>query len=92
MEVMRAAMMQIVHDVAPGAELFFHTGFISEGSFAAGITELDEVYQCDVIIDDIIYLTELFFKDGPVALAIDDAAENGVAYFTSAGNFGSLSL
>ena len=56
------AMMQIVHDVAPGADLFFRRGFISEGNFAKGITELDTAYHCDVIIDDIIYLTEPFFQ------------------------------
>ncbi len=31
------AMMQIVHDVAPDAELVFRSGFISAGNFADGI-------------------------------------------------------
>jgi hypothetical protein len=34
------AMMQIVHDVAPGANLDFYTAFVSEQDFAAGILAL----------------------------------------------------
>ena len=85
------AMLQIIHDVAPEAELFFHTGFVSEGNFAKGIKTLDEVYNCDVILDDLIYLTEPFLKDGMVSAAITSATANGKSYFTSAGNFASRS-
>ena len=35
-----AAMMQIVHDLAPGSPLDFATAFISEPGFAANITAL----------------------------------------------------
>jgi len=34
------AMMQIVHDVAPGAGLDFYTAFVSQQDFAAGILAL----------------------------------------------------
>ena len=34
------AMMQIVHDVAPGAKLAFHTAVVSEADFASGIEAL----------------------------------------------------
>ncbi|WP_455169334.1 S8 family peptidase, partial [Aegicerativicinus sediminis] len=86
------AMMQIIHDVAPGAELFFRTGYISEGNFAAGIKELVEDYQCDIVVDDLTYLRAPFFQDGMVANAVDyTVATYGVQYFTSAGNFGEKS-
>ncbi|MFT5972695.1 MAG: hypothetical protein ACJAZC_002892 [Cryomorphaceae bacterium] len=84
------AMMQIVHDIAPGAELAFRTGFAGPADFAIGISELQQA-GCDVIVDDITYINEPFFRDGIVAQAVDDAAEQGVAYFSAAGNFGTNS-
>jgi len=79
-------MLQIVHDVAPGAELYFRTGFISPGDFAAGIKELSQA-GCKVIVDDITFITEPFLKDGVVAAAADEATASGTSYFSAAGNF-----
>ena len=80
-------MLQIVHDVAPDAELYFRSGFISAGNFAEGIKVLRDS-GCNVIVDDITYLTEPFFSDGVVAKAVEEVTASGVNYFTSAGNFG----
>jgi hypothetical protein len=60
-------MLQIVHDVAPKAKLAFRTGFVSEGDFALGVRQLADVANCDIIVDDITYITEPFFRDGFVA-------------------------
>lgn len=79
------AMLQIVHDVAPGAELMFHTANGGQAAFAAGIEALAAA-GADVIVDDIVYLAEPFFQDGLVARAVDAVFEEGVAYFSSAGN------
>ncbi|HUP11877.1 MAG TPA: S8 family serine peptidase [Niastella sp.] len=84
------AMLQIVHDVAPGAALAFRTGFISAGDFAQGIGELNTA-GCKIIVDDITYVTEPYFKDGVVAKAVDQAVASGVTYFSAAGNFGKKS-
>jgi hypothetical protein len=84
------AMMQIIHDVAPGADLAFRTGFVSPGDLALGIGELKDA-GCDIIVDDITYITEPYFVDGRVAQAVDAATAEGVSYFSSAGNFGSRS-
>ncbi|HET9430717.1 MAG TPA: hypothetical protein VFO70_06050, partial [Chitinophagaceae bacterium] len=81
------AMLQIVHDVAPQAKLAFQTGFISPGHMAQGINAL-VLDTCDVITDDITYITEPFFQDGVVSRAVDSAAAKGVSYFTAAGNYG----
>ena len=52
------AMLQIVHDVAPNAQLYFKSGFISAGNFADGIKELRDL-GCKVIVDDITYMDSL---------------------------------
>jgi len=84
------AMLQIIHDIAPGADLAFRTGFLGASDFALGIRELQEA-GCDVIVDDITYITEPFLKDGIIAQAVDAVADSGVAYFSAAGNFGNQS-
>ncbi|HET7118358.1 MAG TPA: hypothetical protein VFI29_17815, partial [Hanamia sp.] len=84
------AMLQIVHDVAPGAKLAFRTGFINASDFAQGIKELQQD-SCNVIVDDVTYITEPFYQDGVVAQAVDSAAAKGVAYFSAAGNYGNQS-
>jgi hypothetical protein len=85
------AMLQIIHDVAPGAQLGFRTGVVTSGDFAQGIRDLAAAGS-DIIVDDITYVTEPFFSDGKVARAVNEVSANGVSYFTSAGNFGSKSF
>jgi cytoskeletal protein CcmA (bactofilin family) len=85
------AMLQIVHDVAPGAELYFRTGFITAGDFAKGIRDLKTNQNADIIVDDITYITEPFYTDGRIAQAVNDVKDLGVSYFTAAGNFGNKS-
>jgi hypothetical protein len=84
------AMLQIVHDVAPGAGLAFYTAENSEADFASGIGKLASA-GARVIADDVGYFDEPFFQDGIVAQAIDAVEAQGVAYFSAAGNDGSLS-
>jgi hypothetical protein len=83
------AMLQIVHDVAPGASLAFYTAENGEGGFASGITKLAGNAHAKVIVDDVGYFAEPFFQDGVVAQAIDTVVAQGVAYFSAAGNDGS---
>jgi subtilase family protein len=78
-------MAQLVHDVAPGAALKFHTAFNSLPDFASGILEL-QAAGSNVIVDDVIYFAENMFSDGIVAQAADRAVGRGAAYFSSAGN------
>lgn len=83
------AMMQLIHDMAPGANLAFATAFLGEANFAQQIRNLAHptLGNADIIVDDVSYLTEPFFQDGIIAQAVDDVAINyGVAYFSSAGN------
>ena len=79
-------MLQIVHDVAPAAELAFNTAVLGQAGFAQGIVNLATVAASDVIVDDIIYFAEPMFQDGVIAQAVDQVVDLGVAYFSSAGN------
>jgi hypothetical protein len=83
------AMLQIVHDVAPGASLAFYTAENGEAGFASGITALAANAHAKVIVDDVGYFDEPFFQDGVVAQAVDKVVGQGVAYFSAAGNDGS---
>jgi len=78
-------MMQLIYDVAPGADLAFHTAFDGQANFAEGILALADA-GADVIVDDIFYFAEPFYQDGVIAQAVDEVAANGVPYFSSAGN------
>ncbi len=83
-------MAEIVHDVAPGATLAFHTANKGEADFAQGIIRLADA-GCQVIVDDVIYFDEPFFQDGIIAQAVDKVRARGVTYFSAAGNQGQRS-
>ncbi|MGC4031738.1 MAG: proprotein convertase P-domain-containing protein [Tepidisphaeraceae bacterium] len=88
------AMAEIVHDVAPGANIAFYSAFNSETDFAAGIIKLAQPTSsggagAKVIVDDVGWLDEPFFQDGIVAQAVNTANSTyGAAYFSAAGNSG----
>jgi Tryptophan-rich Synechocystis species C-terminal domain/Subtilase family len=79
------AMMQIIHDIAPGASLAFYTAFDNEQDFANGILALAAAGS-KVIVDDVSYFDEPFFQNGVVAQAIQTVEAEGVTYVTAAGN------
>jgi subtilisin family serine protease len=78
------ALLEIVHDVAPGAKLLF--------SGPASSLEMVDAVQCltdagaNVIVDDLGFFGEPYFEDGPVAAAVAAAVTAGVSYHSSAGN------
>jgi hypothetical protein len=86
------AMAQIVHDLAPGANLAFATAFTPDVfGFADNIRELAKPVasggaEADVIVDDVLYFEEPFFQEGPVGVAVREVSEGGVNYFSSTGN------
>ena len=95
------AMLEIVHDLAPGAQLFFATAFSSITSFAQNIRDL-RTAGCDIIVDDVFYFVETPMQDGQVApvvsntnggvviQAVNDVTAAGAMYFSSAGNSGNV--
>ncbi len=85
------AMLEIVHDLAPGAELFYATAFNGPASFAQNILDLRNRYACDIIIDDVGYFNESPFQDGVIARAVNQVTADGALFFSSAGNAGNKS-
>jgi subtilisin-like proprotein convertase family protein len=84
------AMMEIVHDLAPGADLVFATAFNGPESFADNIRRLRFEFHCDVIVDDVIYFAESPYQDDIIAQAVADVTADGAMYFSSAGNGGNF--
>lgn len=78
-------MAQIVHDIAPGANLDFASAFNGELAFAKAIRDLQSE-GAQVIGDDVAYFDEPFYQDGPIAVAVDEVASKGANYFSAAGN------
>src|SRR5262249_55534849 len=93
------AILEIVHDIAPGAQLFFATAFSGIASFAQNIRDL-RTAGCDIIIDDVFYFVETPFEDGQpaptntnggvVIQAVNDVTAAGALFFSSGGNEGNL--
>ena len=95
------AMLEIIHDLAPGAELYFASGMVSITSFADNIRAL-RAAGCDIIVDDLFYFVETPFQDGQapgivsnsnggvVIQAVKDVTASGALYFSSAGNSGNF--
>jgi hypothetical protein len=78
-------MAEIVHDVAPGAKIAFHTANLGQAGFASGIGKLADA-GCNIVVDDVYYFAEPFFQDGIIAQAVDQVVARNVSYFSSAGN------
>lgn len=94
------AMLEIIHDMAPGAKLYFAAALSSIGSFATNINALRNA-GCDIIVDDIFYFAEAPMQDGQLVVptntnggivtqAVNDVTAAGALYFSSAGNEGNI--
>ena len=95
------AMLEIVHDLAPNAQLFFATGSGGPAAMAQNVRDL-RAAGCDIIIDDNFYVVESPFQKGQSASvvsttnggviqeAINAISASGALFFTSAGNGGNL--
>ncbi|OCR02677.1 hypothetical protein BCD67_15960 [Oscillatoriales cyanobacterium USR001] len=84
-------ILQLIHDVAPGAKLLFHTASDPTGqsftdrSVANAIRNLAAA-GANIIIDNVNGFESPFFQDGEAAQAVDEVVGKGVVYFTSAAN------
>ena len=83
------ALLEIVHDIAPGADLYFATGNGGQARMAVNIEALCDA-GANVIIDDIGYLSEAAFQDDIVAKGVNAAVAGGCVFFSAGGNDGNL--
>jgi hypothetical protein len=81
------AMLQLIHDLAPGSQLYFATGFNSEADMANNIRALAKA-GCKIIVDDVCWTSASAFQDGVIAQTVNEVTSKGVLYFSSAGNAG----
>jgi hypothetical protein len=79
------AMLELVHQVAPGAQLYFATAEGGDQNFANNIAALGAA-GCNIILDDVTYYDEPMFQEGVISQAIDSVVAGGAMYFTAAGN------
>jgi subtilisin family serine protease len=84
-------MMEIIHDVAPGAKLIFATALPNTVTFANNIIALQQA-GCRVIVDDFTFFAEGAFQDGPIAQAVNQVTAAGVVYVSSAANSGNVTF
>jgi subtilisin family serine protease len=83
------AMLEIIHDLAPGAQLAF-SGPQTSVEMVSAINYLANNafggQGCDIIVDDLGFLSEPAFEDGKIANAVKSVVEKGIVYLTAAGN------
>lgn len=83
------AMLEIVHDLAPDAELYFASAFSGAAAFAENIRALYAA-GCRIIADDVTYFGESPFQDGVIAQAVNDVSAGGALFFSAAANSGNV--
>lgn len=82
------AMLEIIHDIAPGATLYFHDCGSNVIAFNGAIDDLVAA-GCDIICDDIGWIDEPFFEDGVIAQHVANiSAQGNVLFVSAAGNSG----
>ena len=80
------AMLEIIHDLASGAEL----GFCGPNTSLEMINCVSDLadptkFGADIVVDDLGFIFEPYFEDGPLAQAVAGVLSN-VIYASSAGN------
>jgi hypothetical protein len=85
------AMMQIVHDLAPGSPIYFASGWPTSGVVKASSLTIGSIRSlaaagCSVVVDDLGERVEPFFEDGAVAQEANFSTWQGITYVTAASN------
>lgn len=82
------AMLEIIYDLAPQAELYFHDCGNDIIEFNEAIDALKNV-GCQIICDDIGWIKQPFFEDGEIATHIKNIVNdinNKILFVSAAGN------
>ncbi len=81
------AMAQIIHDIAPDADLLFHASGDSEDSLKTALRTLAD-QGADLIVEDVLVLNQPMFQDGIAARELEQIVASGIPVISAAGNFG----
>ena len=82
------AMLEIVHRIAPQAQLYF-AGPSGSEEFGQDVEAL-QADGCTVILDDLGFNDENPFQDGPAALGVVAITAKGALFFSAIGNSGNF--
>lgn len=82
------AMAEIIHDIAPDAEIAV-ASVATSLEFIQGAEELAYLFDADIIVDDLGFLGEPFYEDGNIALVLDSLPKD-VLLISSAGNLAAV--
>ena len=81
--------LEVLHDVAPGADLYFASADARTARYAAAVRSLHEM-GVDIIVDGVNVFEEPAFQHGTAALAYREVAKKGTLLFISSGNEGNV--
>ena len=79
-------MAQNIYKIAPGANLAFATGESSDAAMADNILALANTAKANIIVDDLSYPDDPMFQPGLISQSIQTVVNQGVSYFSAAGN------
>jgi len=81
------AMSEIVHVLAPQADIYFESDGGDELTFWQSQQDLTSPgYNCKIIVDDVGITDEPMFEDGYIAQWFDENSAQGVIHVSSSGN------
>ena len=79
------AMLELIHDLAPAAQLSFATVGPSQTTMADNIRRL-QANGANILVDDFRFFDEPMFEPGVIDDAIHDVTQNGAVYLSAVGN------
>lgn len=77
------AMMEVIHDLAPDAELYFGSGIISPDQMASVIDEMVQNWRVKYLVTDIVYEASSVFQISPIEQAMTNALAAGSEVFAA---------
>lgn len=80
------AIAQVIHDVAPGADITFRWAGIGGRAQAAVSVHSLVNSGVDIIVSDMLFSDELHFQDDVLAQTVDTVTADGIIYFAAAGD------
>ena len=80
------AMLEIVHDLAPGSSLYFHDCGDNILAFDQAVDDLANA-GCQIICDDVGWIAEPYFEEGTIGAHVKALlASRNIIYLSAAGN------